>query len=350
MSVISGSSVTGAGGPAGPDPRDYFNTVLYTGNGNTGQTVSGVGFQPDLVFLNNRSTGGGYPKEWFDAVRGAGLMIRSNGTDAEVTRNQFDSFTSDGFNLPAGYGNSFENDGSGAGQPYVAWNWKADGAGSSNTDGTITSTVSANTDAGFSIVTYTGNGSAGATVGHGLGVAPSMVIVKERQNANAWCVYHSSIGATKFLRLNGTDAEETQTDIWNDTEPSSSAPYVFTVGDAPATNRNANNLVAYCFAEIADFSKFGSYTGNGSATGPSVTTDFEPTFLLVKRSDSTGPWVCYDYARSPSNPRNKYLFWNDTSVEGTGLDVDFNSTSFQIKSSNANVNASGGTYIYMCIA
>jgi hypothetical protein len=204
--------------------------------------------------------------------------------------------------------------------------------------------------AGFSIVTYTGNGSAGATVGHGLGVAPSMVIVKERQNANAWCVYHSSIGATKFLRLNGTDAEETQTDIWNDTEPSSSAPYVFTVGDAPATNRNANNLVAYCFAEIADFSKFGSYTGNGSATGPSVTTDFEPTFLLVKRSDSTGPWVCYDYARSPSNPRNKYLFWNDTSVEGTGLDVDFNSTSFQIKSSNANVNASGGTYIYMCIA
>lgn len=346
MSIISGSSVTGADVPIPIDPRDYFNTVLYTGNGNTGQTVSGVGFQPDLVFLNNRSTGGGYPKEWFDAVRGAGLMIRSNATDAEVTRNQFGSFTSDGFNLPAGYGNSFENDGSAGGQPYVAWNWKADGAGSSNTDGTITSTVSASTDSGFSISTFTIPASGTSdTFGHGLGVAPSLVIAKPLTASTNWWCYHTGLTSAAYrINLESLNGQALATGVWNSTAPSSS---VVTIG---GSWYGAGSAVVYCFAEIADFSKIGSYTGNGSATGPSVTTDFEPTFLLVKRTDSTGPWVCYDYARSPSNPRNKYLFWNDTDVEGTGLDVDFNSTSFQIKSSNANVNASGGTYIYMCIA
>jgi hypothetical protein len=349
MSIISaGGAVTGADGPTPFDPRDYFFTKTYTGN-NTANAISGVGFQPDMLWIKRRDAAQTFSNGVFDAVRGRAASLITNITTAEQTStstNDLVSFDSDGFTLGPS-NNVSVNDNAGT---YVAWNWKANGSGVSNTDGTISSTVSVSTTSGFSIVTYTGNGSAGATVGHGLGVAPSMVIVKERQNANAWCVYHSSIGATKFLRLNGTDAEETQTDIWNDTEPSSSAPYVFTVGDAPATNRNANNLVAYCFAEIADFSKIGSYTGNGSATGPSVTTDFEPTWLMIKRTDSTGDWIIHDSARDASNPRTAFLEPNTADAEGSGLDVDFNSTGFQIKSTSATVNASGGTYIYMCIA
>jgi hypothetical protein len=348
MSIISGNAIAESAIPI--DPRDYFNTILYTGNGDTGQTITGVGFQPDLVFLNNRSTGGGYPKEWFDAVRGAGLMIRSNGTNAEVTANAFGSFTSDGFSLPSGFGNSFENDGSAGGQPYVAWCWKANGAGVSNTDGNITSTVSASPNSGFSIVTYTGNGSANQTVGHGLGVAPVFGILKDRDpnsNNSQWQVFNTTVG-DDYAYLSTTAAFSGIAEFY----PTSGSSTTVTVGrDVTATtNESGDRFVMYLFAPVDGFSAFGTYTGNGSATGPSVTTDFEPTFLLVKRTDSTGDWVCYDYARSPSNPRNKYLEWNNTDVEGTGFDVDFNSTSFQIKSSDANVNANGGTYIYMCIA
>jgi hypothetical protein len=273
------------------DGGEYFNAIVWDGDSAPPRTLTGVGFQPDLVW--GKVLNVTYDLLLYDAVRGAGITkaLGPSNTAAEgsmgdnATNGYLSAFTSDGFSVVGsgdpGYWNSSDEN-------YVAWNWKANGAGVAipvgeySTDPvnvpSIASTVSATTDAGFSIVTYTGNGSPGATVGHGLGVAPSMVIVKERQNANAWCVYHSSIGATKFLRLNGTDAEETQTDIWNDTAPTST---VFSVGDANATNRNTNNLVAYCFAAIPGYSAFGSYTGNNDPNGPFVYTGFRPAFLLM---------------------------------------------------------------------
>jgi hypothetical protein len=332
-----------------PNGGEYFNTVLYTGNYAT-NSITGVGFQPDLVWIKRRDAAQTFSNGVFDAVRGRAASLITNITTAEQTSaadKDLTAFTSDGFNL--GQSNNVSvNDNAGT---YVAWNWKANGAGVSNTDGTITSTVSVSTTSGFSIVTYTGNGSAGATVGHGLGVAPSMVIVKERQNANAWCVYHSSIGATKFLRLNGTDAEETQTDIWNDTEPSSSAPYVFTVGDAPATNRNANNLVAYCFAAIPGYSAFGKYTGNGSTDGPFVYTGFRPAFVIIKSISATGDWIIEDVARSPFNVSTNYLMPNNSNAETTGQLIDFVSNGFKIRVAvSSAMNSSGATYIYMAFA
>lgn len=353
MSVISGSSVTGAGGPAGPDPRDYFNTIVWAGNAASPRTLTGVGFQPDLVWGKVRNVT--YDPLLYDAVRGAGITkaLGSSNTAAEggmgdnAANGYISAFTSDGFSVVGtgdpGYWNS-------SGENYVAWCWKADGAGSSNTDGSITSTVSANTDSGFSIVTYTGTGSA-ATVGHGLGVAPTFVIVKRRNSAVAWpCLakaINSGNGEDGRLLLDETASYGANNEFWNDTAPTST---VFSVRDHPTTNASGGTYVAYCFAEITGFSKIDVYTGNGSATGPSVTTGFQPTWLLIKRSDSTGDWIIHDSARDATNPRTAFLEANTVDVEGSGLDVDFNSTSFQIKSSDANVNANGGTYFYMCIA
>jgi hypothetical protein len=339
MSIISaGGAVTGAG-EVPFDPRDYFNTVLYTGTGSA-RSVTGVGFRPDFVWLKGRSTG--YSNSLADVIRGAPNRLKTNSTDAEAADMGLTSFDSDGFSF-----NGAPNNNSGA--TFVGWNWKANGAGVSNTDGTITSTVSVNTTSGFSIVTYTGTGSA-ATVGHGLGVAPAMIIVKNRDAADAWQVYHAANTAapeTDYLVLNTTAATADNANRWNDTLPTST---VFSIGDGVEVNTNTEDYVAYVFAQIAGYSAFGSYTGNGSATGPSVTTDFEPTFLMIKRTDSTGDWIIHDSARDASNPRTAFLEPNTADVEGSGLDVDFNSTSFQIKSSSATVNASGGTYIYMCIA
>jgi len=177
-----------------------------------------------------------------------------------------------------------------------------------------------------------------------------MIIVKNRDAADAWQVYHAANTAapeTDYLVLNTTAATADNANRWNDTLPTST---VFSIGDGVEVNTNTEDYVAYVFAQIAGYSAFGSYTGNGSATGPSVTTDFEPTFLMIKRTDSTGDWIIHDSARDASNPRTAFLEPNTADVEGSGLDVDFNSTSFQIKSSSATVNASGGTYIYMCIA
>jgi hypothetical protein len=351
VSIISaGGAVTGADVAVPIDPRDYFNTIVWAGNAASPRTLTGVGFQPDLVWGKVRNYN--YDLLLYDAVRGAGILkaLGSSNTAAEgsmgdnATNGYMSAFTSDGFSVVGsgnpGYWNS-------SGENYVAWNWKADGAGSSNSDGSITSTVSASTDSGFSIVTYTGTAT-NATVGHGLGVAPSMVIVKNRSAGSTnWCVYHIIVGNQFATLLNSTSAPFSNSNYWNNTTPTSS---VFSLGNGTDTNGNTNNLVAYCFAEISGFSKIGSYTGNGSATGPSVTTDFEPTWLMIKRRDSTGDWIIHDSARDATNPRTEFLEANTGDVEATGNDVDFNATSFQIKSTSATVNASGGTYIYMCIA
>jgi hypothetical protein len=343
VSIISaGGAVTGA--DAGPtiDPRDYFNTLTYTADGTSPKSRTGVGFAPDFLWFKNRTST--FSHALYDIVRGTDKGLQTNTTNAENNFTLLSAFGSDGFTTTTDgtVGNLLNN----STDNYVVWAWKANGAGSSNTDGSINSTVSANTDAGFSIVTFDIPASGTSdTVGHGLGVAPSMVILKPRTSGTSWGVYNSSLtSAAYYLTLQTTNAQASSNSWWNSTAPTSS---VFTIG---ATWYGTTNAVAYCFAEISGFSKFGSYTGNGSATGPSVTTDFEPTFLMIKRTDSTGDWIIHSAALDASNPRTAFLEPNTSDITGSGLDVDFNATSFQIKSSSATVNANGGTYIYMCIA
>jgi hypothetical protein len=280
-----------------------------------------------------------------DAVRGASLRLFSNTTDGESSGgggNTVSAFNSDGFTVLAG---SDVNDNGGT---FVGWNWKANGAGSSNTAGSITSTVSANTTSGFSIVTYTGNGTA-STVGHGLGVAPSMVIVKQRSaSGNNWGVYHASPGATKYLELNTTIAATTGGTPWNNTEPTST---VFTVGNWGAVNANGSTYVAYCFAPVAGYSAFGSYTGNGSSDGPFIFTGFRPRYLLIK--DTTGAtnyWVVLDTSRSPYNAAALGLYPNTSDADDAFTYADILSNGFKIRNSSGNTNTSSSIYIYAAFA
>ena len=319
-------------------PSDYFNTVLYTGTGSE-NSKTGIGFQPDWVWIKSRSDA--YEHKTYDSIRGATKEFKTNNTNAEGTDAQgLKSFDSDGFTLGTTLGVN------GSSKTYASWNWLASNTTSSNTDGDITSTVSANTTSGFSIVSYTGTGS-NATVGHGLGVTPSMYIVKNRSDNDSWGVYHKSLGATQFLRLQGTDASATSSVWWNDTEPTSS---VFSVGTAVATNASGENLIAYCFAEKKGFSKSGSWTGNASADGTFIYTGFKPAMIFHKRTDSTGDWRIWDNKRSNFNLVNKILYPSASASEGTETFGDFLSNGFKIRTSGTDYNASGGTYIYMAFA
>jgi len=325
---------TGGGGVEVPTS---FNTVTYTGNGST-QNVGGVGFQPDLVWGKARTDS--ISNILFDSVRGENKQLSSNNTSAEVIRGSAAyEFKNDGFTVTTvGNLNNAED--------YVAWCWKAGGAAVTNTDGSISSEVSANVDAGFSVVKYTGNGSV-ATVGHALDVAPSLIIVKNLGSTTDWYVYGFGLTSNAyFLKLNSTAAEASDSTVFNSTSPTST---VFSIGTSTGTN-GVNDLIAYCFAEKAGFSKIGSYTGNGSATGTTVTTDFEPAFVMIKRTDSTGNWVILDNKRDTSNPIDKTLNPNLSAVESTANDIDFNATTFQLKSTNADTNANTATYIYMAFA
>ena len=270
--------------------------------------------------------------------------MSSNATDAAGTRaGTLTAFNSDGFSLG--------NDSTYAGTnldatSYVAWNWKANGAGSSNTSGSITSTVSTNTTSGFSVVTYTGTGS-NATVGHGLGVTPSMVIVKNRGSAVDWAVWHTSIANTQYLILNSSTSAATNTTAWNSTTPTST---VFSIGTLTSTNTSAATYVAYCFAPIAGYSAFGSYTGNGSADGPFVFTGMRPAFVMIKRTSSTGDWFIYNNKTSLANVVAPYLVANTSGAEGTYTTLDFLSNGFKLRVSDAEVNGSGSTIIFMAFA
>jgi hypothetical protein len=292
----------------------------------------------------------------FDAVRGVGYNLRSNTTDAEAIpspNNALTAFTSDGFTLGA-------NDTSGApdinytiGGTYVGWNWKANGAGSSNTAGTITSTVSANTTSGFSIVTYTGTGS-NATVGHGLGVDPKIIFVKRRNSTSDWSVYFfiDGLGAgVRYLLLNGTGGSVFDTTYWNSTPATTT---VFSLGTSTNPNASGGTYVAYCFAPVAGYSAFGSYAGNGSTDGPFVFTNFRPKYVMVKRTDSTGWWHIWDTARNTYNLSNLVLFPNGSDAESTYTApdpvIDMLSNGFKHRGNYSHVNASGGTYIYMALA
>ena len=323
---------------------DYFNTVTYTGNGST-QNITGVGFQPDLVWAKRRSADGWH--FWTDAVRGAGKAIYSNNTDAEFTdtdNSDINSFLTDGFSV----GNNADINGNG--QTHVGWNWLGANGTASNTDGSITSTVSANTTSGFSIVKYTGNDTAGATVGHGLGAVPKMIIVKRYTDVRSWPVYHHSLGNSNklYLDLNYASASSTN---WNSTTPDSS---VFTISEASDVNGGggASDYIAYCFADIKGFSKFGSYTGNGNADGSFIYTGFKPAFLIVKRTDDIGGFKQFDNKRNTFNSLDKNLSADSNSAEDSGSDrLDFLSNGFKIRTtSGAYGGASGGSYIYMAFA
>ena len=335
-------------------PTDYFNTKLYTGNGASSHAITGVGFQPDFTWIKDRVEV--YDHHLFDSVRGGGNSLYSNDTVAENTYTTDISFDSDGFTT-AGVGAGAINYINQNGHTFASWNWLAGGTASSNTDGSITSSVSANTTAGFSIVSYTGTVSAGATIGHGLGVAPSMIITKNRSltgGAGNWVVYHKSLGNTKFLLLNLTNAEGSSSGAWNNTTPTSS---VFTVGHFESTNGD-EPMIAYCFAEKKGFSKFGSYTGNGSTDGTFVYTGFKPAFTILKRTDATGGWIVVDNKRDTFNVAGKFLYPHDNGAEqdltSSHTPLDFLSNGMKMRSSNltgtTSLNISGATYIYMAFA
>lgn len=314
----------------------YFNPVLYTGN-SAARSITGVGFQPDFTWIKERSSTSGNTVT--DVVRGTSKNLVTEITAAEGTStNVITSFDADGFSL--GTDNSINENN----QTYVAWNWKANGAGVTNTAGSITSTVSANTTSGFSVVTFTGTG-ANATVGHGLGAAPKMILFKVRNQADNWFVYHAAAGTNKYLLLNLTNAAITDTGIWQNTAPTSS---VFSIGGAAFPNTWTE--VAYCFAEVPGFSKFGSYTGNGSTDGPFVYCGFRPKYLMFKRTDGATDWMVLDAVRSAANLADARLFPSLSNAESTGDGVDIVSNGFKIRNAFGLNNASGGTYIFAAFA
>ncbi len=319
---------------------DYFNTKLYTGNGSV-RTETGVGFQPDLTWIKDRT--GTNAHTLTDAVRGVNYQIYSNLTNAQTNASGYlTAFASDGFTL--GTDGAVNTNSSN----YVSWNWKANGAGSSNSNGSITSTVSANTTSGFSIVKYTGTG-ANATVGHGLGVAPKMVLVKKLSgSADDWLVYHSGIGATKYMKLNNTVAASTASVAWNDTAPTTT---VFSIGTSSVPNASGEDYIAYCFADKTGYSRFGSYTGNGNADGTFIYTGFKPAFIMVKRTDSTNNWHIYDNKRPNSfNEITHVLLANDNVADQSSTsddDADFVSNGVKMRCSNNGSNGSSASYIYM---
>lgn len=328
-----------------PNGANFMAADIYTGNGSS-QTRT-LNFQPDFIWNKIRSQA--YDHNLFDVLRGVDKRLISNLTSQELTiTNALTAFNSNGYSV----GNYVSINGSG--ESIVNWAWKANGAGVTNTAGSITSTVSANTTSGFSVVTYTGTGAA-ATVGHGLNVAPSMVIVKNRvDGAASWMVYHASVtvGATPakdcYLVLNATSAAGAA-NLWNSVAPTSST---FSVSNNFQSNGSSQGMVAYCFAPIAGFSAFGSYAGNGSTDGPFIYTGFRPRFIMVKRTDTTGNWCLFDSSRLGYNgaSASKELYPNLSIAEGTSNGPDQLSNGFKFRDTYADVNASGGTYIYACFA
>jgi hypothetical protein len=322
--------------------NDYFNTVLWTGTGSA-MSITGVGFQPDWVWYKGRSFA--YNHGLFDVVRGTSNFLQSNSTDAEQVTSGVTAFDSDGFSLGSDAG------GVGSGVTFVGWNWKANGAGVSNTAGSITSTVSANTTSGFSIVSYTGTG-ANATVGHGLGVAPKMVIFKNRDDGTQeWDTYHIGLtDATYFIQLNSSNAQSNTNGTlrFNSTAPSST---LFSVGTSTTTNASGEDIIAYCFAEKKGFSKAFSYTGNGSADGVFTYCGFKPAFLLVK-STGADNWCMLDNKRDTFNVMDKRLFPNLSNAESTGVPtvVDFVSNGFKLRTSDSSFNLNGQSFIGFAIA
>ena len=323
------------------DPTLYFNTNLYVGNGTDAHAITGVGFQPDFVWLKNRDDTNAH--QAFDSIRGATKALFVNETSAEGTYSTtLQSFDSDGFTVGTSSGaNTNANN-------FASWNWLAGGTASSNTDGSITSTVSANTTSGFSIVSYSGSTNSTFTVGHGLGVVPKIFILKKRSSSGTnWVMYNANLGNDKRIQLNNTDAEASTTGFGS-TDPTSS---VFTVANGSTTGANGEDYIAYCFAEKKGYSKFGSYTGNGSTDGTFVYTGFKPAFFITKNATDAGDnWILWDNKRDTFNLTDNGLAPNSSVAEFTDCHIDFVSNGIKIRNSTGRHNGTGDTHIYMAFA
>ena len=332
-------------------PSDYFNTKLYTGNGGT-QSITGVGFQPDWVWIKDRTVGFDHVLQ--DSVRGTTKIINSNQAYAEFTNSaSITSFNSDGFTTGSYVATNNNN------TPFVSWNWKA---GTSFTNdasatgvGTLDSTGSSSQTAGFSIVSYTSNGSSSQSVAHNLGGVPEMIISKNRDSSsssyNYWTIFNHNLATAndKKLILN-TSAGASTTNEWGDTDPTSTVYSLHTSGDG-TTNHSSDKIISYCFRGIKGYSKFGSYTGNGNTDGTFVYTGFKPAWVLCKTSSISGEdWIVSDNKRNPSNETTTALFPNTTSADQSSNSIDMLSNGFKMRTTGTYRNQSGVTYIYMAFA
>ena len=338
-------------------PSDYFNTVLYTGTGADNRAVTGVGFQPDWLWIKDRSSS--FSHALFDVVRGSSKMLVTQGTEAEQTNpgsGGITSFDTNGFTTDAGSGGNPYRNTNQNNDAYVSWNWKA-GTSFSNSAGangaSIASTGSISTTAGFSIISFTGDGNTGAKIAHGLGVKPDMIILKMRSVGDtSWGVYHKAIGATKYLRLNNTGGTVTSNTRWNNIEPTST---VFTLGSSGDVNQNNATIIAYCFADVQGYSKMGSYVGNGSDTpnGVFVYLGFTPAYILIKATDSNSWVIVNNKSPDNSNPVDNSLAADSAAAETTGdsnTTFNFLSNGFKTNGNSGNNNSSGQEYVFMAFA
>ena len=326
--------------------KDHFKALNYTGNGST-NAVTGVGLAPDLVILKRRDAAIGI--EVYDDVRGVQKRLQTQVNNAEDSSSTYlTAFGTDGFTL--GSNADINNNGS----VHSSWNWKAAGSTSSNGDGQITSTVSVNATAGFSIVKWTGDGY-GRTVGHGLGKTPYYIQVKSYDGTHQWTQYNKALGAGKAMQWDTTGGFDSATTYWNNTAPTSS---VFSVGSNSRTNNNGSNYIAYVYAPIIGFSHFGIYRGNGNTDGPFINCGFKPAWVSLKNyADSSGAsnngnyWHIFDTNNSGINSRNWRVHWNSGEAEAQDADVlDFYSHGFKIRSSHSQYNSNQNYYVYQAFA
>ena len=319
---------------------EYFDAKLWNGDSNP-ITITGYEFQPDFVWIKRRNSTTNHGL--YDAVRGTTKFLESSATSPEQTLAAgLTAFTSDGYTL-GGAGQV-----STGGGTYVGWNWKAGGSGSANTDGDINSTVSVNTTAGFSIVKWSGT-NAQATIGHGLGVAPSLIIVKNLTSAVNWLAYFKPLGANKYLEFNLTNASGTSNTEWGNTSPTNN---VFTVGNTGSTNTSGADFVAYCFAEKVGYSKVGKYIGNGNANGTFVYTGFAPKYILLKKDGGDGWWIVDNKQANPlPNPNTQMIVSNTSGADNNSVSpfIDIYSNGFKLRSTWSGVNANGSDYVYLAI-
>ena len=331
--------------PAIADGSAYFQTTTYTGAGYPTE-VNQLGnstFQPDFVWVKRRN--GATTHDLFDAVRGVSSQLYSNLTNAEGTVSNAISFDADGFTAAA---DPITGDTGSSGNTFVGWQWLAANGTASNTDGSITSTVSANVAAGFSVIGWTGNGTSGATIGHGLSAAPELFIVKNRTNSDFWAILETVYyGATHYLTLPSTSGSNSNSTFWTNTNPTSS---VITLGTQNRSNGSGDSMIGYAWHSVEGFSKIGSYTGNGSTDGPFIFTGFRPAFVIFKKINGTDSWEMFDSTRPGYNVTNLGLLPNTTNSEITGRNIDILSNGIKQRNANGTTNENGNTYMYMAFA